>query len=277
MLEALDAGFEAAESDGYATATVCFSVARSQDREAALELVDWMLEVEHPRISALSIDGDESRGSFTANFRDAFARAAEGGLHRCAHAGESSGPQGVREAVDLLGAERIDHGVRSLESPELVAELAARRIPLDVCPTSNLVLGIARDWPSHPVERLRQAGVRVSLNTDDPAIYGIDLVDEFLRGAETFGWTRRQVVALARTSIEASFAGPARRQALLAELATLAGEAVAGESGAGEGEFGEAGASEVGAGDARPVGGQPVVDASAGDLVRDGGDGETPA
>jgi adenosine deaminase len=223
MVDALDAGFAEAEADGYATATLCISLKRSQSRDQAIELVEWMLEVRHRRISALSIDGDESHGSFTERFREAFKMAQSGGLHRCAHAGESSGARGVREAVDVLGAERVDHGVRCCEDPALVRELADRRVPLDICPTSNLVLGVVPDLAGHPVELLRRAGVAVSINTDDPAIYRIDLADEYHRCAGAFGWTRADVAAMARTSIEASFADEDRRTGLLADLDAYCG------------------------------------------------------
>jgi len=218
MVDALDAGFAAAEQDGQATATLCLSVKRSQSRQEALDLVAWMLEVRHRRVSALSVDGDESGGSNTPRFVEAFAEAAQGGLRTCAHAGESSGAQGVREAVELLGAERIDHGVRCAEDPSLVAELARRGVPLDICPTSNVVLGVVPSLAAHPIEPLRRAGVRVSVNTDDPLLYGIDLAGEYRRCTEAFGWDEQVAAQLARTSIESCFADEDRRRQLLAQL-----------------------------------------------------------
>jgi adenosine deaminase len=218
MVNALDGGFREAETDGAATAALCLSVKRSQTGSEASALVDWMLERRHPRVAALSIDGDESGGSGNERFAPAFAQAAAGGLRRCAHAGESSGPQGVREGIDLLGAERIDHGVRCVEDPTLVAELAHRAIPLDVCPTSNVVLGIVPDLNRHPVDELRRQGVRVSLNTDDPLLYGVDVAGEYALCTEAFGWDRSDLVAMARTSIESCFADDSRRRQLLREL-----------------------------------------------------------
>ena len=218
MVGALDDGFRSAETDGYATAVLCFSVKRNQPEAEALALVDWMLDRHHHRVAALSIDGDETSGSHNERFAEAFARAARGGLRRCAHAGESSGPDGVREAIDLLGAERIDHGVWAIEDPSLVTELARRSIPLDICPTSNAVLGIVPDVARHPVDHLRRQGVRVSLNTDDPLLYGIDVAGEYALCAETFGWGRPELVAIARTSIESCFAEEGRRSQLLREL-----------------------------------------------------------
>ena len=176
----------------------------------------------HPRVAALSIDGNETSGSHNERFAEAFVRAGRGGLRRCAHAGESSGPDGVREAIDLLGAERIDHGVRAVEDPSLVAELARRSIPLDICPTSNVVLGIVADLAHHPVDELRRQGVRVSLNTDDPSA----LRHRRGRGVRAVCARRSpgagpELAAIARTSIESCFADEDRRRQLLRDLDDL--------------------------------------------------------
>jgi adenosine deaminase len=223
MVEALDSGFGAAETDGFATSVLCLSLKRTQTGSEALALVDWMLDRRHPRVAALSIDGDETNGSHNERFAGAFTRAARGGLRRCAHAGESSGPGGVREAIDMLGAERIDHGIRSVEDRGLVAELAHRSIPLDICPTSNVVLGVVPDLVHHPVDDLRRQGVRISLNTDDPVLFGSDVAGEYVRCAETFSWDRSELVAIARTSIESCFADDDRRRRLLRDLDTFIG------------------------------------------------------
>jgi adenosine deaminase len=121
------------------------------------------------------------------------------------HAGESSGPEGVRDALDLLGADRIDHGVRAIDDPALVAELAERRIPLGVCPSSNLTLGIYPSLDQHPLDALLRAGVAVSVNTDDPGFLGIDLVSEYERCVAAFGWDDDTVAEVARTSLAACF------------------------------------------------------------------------
>jgi len=223
MIDALDAGFARAEAEGHATAGLCVSLARRQSAAQADELVDELLGLARPRVVALSIDGDEGGGSHNDRFAGAFARAGAAGLRRCAHAGESSGPVGVREALDLMGAERIDHGIRCVEEPALVDDLARRGIPLDICPTSNVVLGVAADLATHPLEHLRRRGVRLSLNTDDPLLYGIDLAGEYERCAAAFGWDADVLATLARTSIESCFAPPARRAALLDEWRAFTG------------------------------------------------------
>jgi adenosine deaminase len=216
---ALDSGFASAELDGLPVVGLCPSVERRQSSTDALALVDELVGLAHPRVRGLSVDGDEQgTGRTGTRFAPAFARAGEAGLGRTAHAGESSGPEGVREALDVLGVDRIDHGVRASEDAELVAELAARRIPLGICPTSNRTLGLYRSIAANPIELLRRAGVRVSVNTDDPELLDTSLLAEYVTCVETFDWTRADVIELARTSIEASFAPPALRAALLAEL-----------------------------------------------------------
>ncbi|RFO94718.1 adenosine deaminase [Rhodoferax lacus] len=221
MLDAMDAGFSAAEQDGLPPVGLCISLLRTQSAEAATELVEQLTTLRHPRVVALSVDGNEATAGRTGpRFAEAFRRAAAAGLRRTVHAGESSGPEGVWDAVNLLGADRIDHGVRAIEDPALVELLAARRIPLGICPTSNLVLGVYPSIAAHPIERLRQAGVAVSLNTDDPALLGASLVGEYQLCANAFGWSDAVVRDVARTSIEASFAPAQTRARLLQELAS---------------------------------------------------------
>jgi adenosine deaminase len=207
MLDAIDAGFKEAEQDGLPPIGLCVSLLRTQSGDAATELVETLALMRHPRVVALSVDGNEATAGRTGpKFADAFRRASAAGLRRTVHAGESSGPEGVWDAVELLGADRIDHGVRAIEDAALVAMLADRQIPLGVCPTSNLVLGVYPSIQEHPIESLRSAGVRVSVNTDDPALLGASLVGEYSLCRQAFGWTDEVTRAVARTSIVASFA-----------------------------------------------------------------------
>jgi adenosine deaminase len=221
MIEALDAGFAVAEQDGLPSAGLCISLLRTQTADEATELVQLLTALRHPRVVALSIDGDEAAAGRTGpRFADAFRRAGAAGLKRTVHAGESSGPEGVRDAVELLGADRIDHGVRAIEDPALTALLAERRIPLGVCPSSNITLGLYPSLAEHPIERLRRAGVPVSINTDDPALLEITLAGEYESCAAAFYWSTEDARAVARTSIEASFAIASTKRNLLAELAS---------------------------------------------------------
>ena len=178
-----------------------------------------MLAMEHPRVAALSIDGNEALAGRTGDrFAPVFKRARANGLNTRAHAGESSGPEGVWDAIDLLKTDRIDHGVRSVEDPELVAELVERGVFLNVCPWSNVLLGMYPDRQSHPIRALVDAGARVTLNTDGSGFYRITLEDEYVTAAEVYGWSAETLRRLARTSVEASFCTDPLRSELLAGI-----------------------------------------------------------
>lgn len=223
FVDALDAGFREAEQDGMPPVGLCISLLRQQSASEAAEMVDWMIQRRHPRVVALSIDGNEAVAGRTApRFAEAFQKAASAGLRSTVHAGESSGPDGVRDAIDLLKAERIDHGVRASEDSELVAELAERAIPLDVCPGSNVHLGLYPTRRDHPLDALRKAGVRVSINTDDPAFQRTSVSNEYADTQRAFDWPDHVLVEVARTSIEASFAPEDLKRGLLTELDRVA-------------------------------------------------------
>jgi adenosine deaminase len=220
MIAALDAGFAAAERDGLPPSGLCISLLRSQSAEESIELVSIICSLRQPRVVALSIDGNESAAGRTGpRFAEAFQRAGEAGLKRTVHAGESSGADGVWDAVQLLGADRIDHGIRAVEDEKLMAFLAERRIPLGVCPSSNVTLGLYRTLADHPIEKLRRAGVPVSINTDDPALLGLRLENEYARCAEAFAWSDDEIRNIAQTSIAASFALPEVKRRLGTALA----------------------------------------------------------
>ena len=129
-------------------------------------------------VLGFGIGGDESAAP-AAGYARAFAIAREGGLASLPHAGETAGPESVREALDVLGAVRIRHGITAAEDPELLVELAERGVVLDVCPTSNVATGAVASLADHPLPRLAAAGVACSISTDDPAMFGTDLSREY--------------------------------------------------------------------------------------------------
>jgi adenosine deaminase len=220
MIAALDRGFSAAERDGLPPVGLCLSLLRQQSADEAAELLDMMIALRSPRVVALSIDGNEAAAGRTGpRFADTFRRAAAAGFRRTVHAGESSGPDGIRDAIRLLGAERIDHGVRAAEDAALMDEIRDLGLPLGITPTSNVSLGLYPHYDEHPIERLREHGIAVSVGTDDPELLETTLVDEYARMVETFGWNDDVLRAVARTSIEASFASPEIKRDLLGALA----------------------------------------------------------
>ena len=158
-------------------------------------------------------------------FERVFARARELGLHVVAHAGEEGPPEYMWQAIDLLKVERIDHGVACLQDPLLVAELAHTRLPLTVCPLSNLKLCGVKDLREHPLKRMLDAGLCVTINSDDPAYFGGYMNANFVQSVEALGLTRDEVVNLANNSFEASFTNAERRRACLQQVKAVAAQA----------------------------------------------------
>jgi adenosine deaminase len=151
-------------------------------------------------------------------FERVFARCRELGLRLVAHAGEEGPPDYIWQALDVLKVERIDHGVRCLEDPALVARLAAEQVPLTVCPLSNLKLCVVSDLADHPMKRLLDAGLCATVNSDDPAYFGGYLNENFAQTVQALRLTRADVVQLARNSFTASFLCGEHRQAMLKKL-----------------------------------------------------------
>lgn len=219
LLDALGKGLAEAEQDGLCSAQLAVSLLRTQASSEAMDLVERVLADKPARVVALSVDGDEkATGRTGEKFQAAFDLATSRGLRSTVHAGESSGPEGVWDAIDLLSAERVDHGVRAIEDARLVDELISRGITLDICPRSNLTLGIYPSWAEHPLPALVDAGVTVTLNTDDPAPLGTTLVHDWAATAEAFGYGMPELEQFARNSITSSFATDDLKRDLLAEL-----------------------------------------------------------
>jgi adenosine deaminase len=151
-------------------------------------------------------------------FEEAYARARELGLRAVAHAGEEGPSQYVRSALDVLGAERIDHGVRSLEDPDLVDRLRREQIPLTVCPLSNVALRVVDDLSLHPLASMIDSGLMVSINSDDPAYFGGYIGDNYRETQTALGLDDETLIGLARNSIQSSFLDDARKTTLVEDL-----------------------------------------------------------
>jgi adenosine deaminase len=171
-------------------------------------------------VIGVGIDSSE-QGRPPELFEEAYARARELGLRAVAHAGEEGPPQYVRGALDTLGAERIDHGVRSLEDPDLVDRLRREQVPLTVCPLSNVALRVVESLSAHPLPAMIEAGLLVSINSDDPAYFGGYVGDNYRETQAALGLDDGTLVTLARNSIESSFLDEARKKALIEDLETF--------------------------------------------------------
>ena len=152
-------------------------------------------------------------------FELVYARARDLGLHCVAHAGEEAGPEFVEGSLDALKCERIDHGIRSLQNPALVERLRASQIPLTVCPLSTVRLKGVETMAEHPLPRMLEAGLLVTINSDDPSYFGGYLGDNYIAVQDTFGFSDEAMAALAMNSVAASFAPAARKAELRAEVA----------------------------------------------------------
>lgn len=219
LLDAVGAGFGRAAADGAADCWLLVSLLRQQSGEEAVQLVKELTRRPPARLVGLSVDGDERQAGPTgARFAPAYAEAGAAGLGRTAHAGESSGPEGVLSALDDLGVSRIDHGVRAVEDPTVVRRLADEQVTLDVCLTSNVAL-LYGDIEAHPVRDLVAAGVPVTINTDDPATLGVTLTGEMALAARHLGWGVEGAVRATERAIAASFASESTRAGLRRRLA----------------------------------------------------------
>jgi aminodeoxyfutalosine deaminase len=152
---------------------------------------------------ALGLGGAEA-GFPPELFEDTFARARQAGLPRVPHAGEMAGPESVWAALELLHADRLEHGVRSIEDPRLVATLAQRQVTLDICPTSNVALGVYPDYASHPLRRLWDAGVSITVASDDPPLFSTDLNREYRLLVDHFSFQAGDLEQISLNSLRAS-------------------------------------------------------------------------
>ncbi|MGH9818104.1 MAG: adenosine deaminase family protein, partial [Candidatus Acidiferrales bacterium] len=190
--------------------------------EAAMSAATIAAGLQHLGVIGFGMGGDEMALPYR-DFRPVYDYVASHGLRRVAHAGEVGPPQHVRDAIELLGAERIGHGIAAIHDPALAEVLTSRRIALEVCPTSNICTGalakqLAKARASlaeHPLKALFQAGVPLTLSTDDPAMFHTDLLSEYGNCASVFGFSAADMLRLAESSFAHSFLAPGQKAAFL--------------------------------------------------------------
>ncbi len=212
-LEALEAGIDRARAEFGIEGRIIVVCIRHLGPERALAVARKMVAEPHRYIVGFGMGGDEAK-FVPADFAPAFRVAHESGFGCTVHAGEVLGPESVWAAIRDLPVTRIGHGVRSADDPALMAELGRRGIVLEVCPGSNIALGLYRDRASHPLHRLIAAGVPVTLNSDDPPFFHTTLGKEY----DEAGLDGKALRHIARTAIEASFADDATKRKLLREV-----------------------------------------------------------
>ena len=205
-----------------------FDAARQFGADAAVEVSRWAAKLQHSGVVAFGMGGDELSVP-TVNFRPAYDLARSEGLRLVCHAGEVGEPELVREAIELLNAERIGHGIAVMRDPALIESLAARRVVLENCPTSNMCTGaLAKQTEKpgatladHPLPKFLERGLRVTLSTDDPGMFHTDLLTEYSR-ASAMGLSNEQLLRLAEESFNASFLPPIDKRRLLDDFRAAA-------------------------------------------------------
>jgi len=203
IFEGLERGRERGEKEFGVSVLWIFDAIRQFGAEKAQAVLDWAIRYRERNVVAFGIGGDEAKGP-PEMFADIYARAAEQGLHLTAHAGESAGPESIWGALNLK-AERVGHGLTAERDPELIEELAERQVPMEICVTSNLRTGCCASLSEHPVRRFFDAGLMLTINSDDPAMFRTSLVDEYELVQRQFGFSEEHLRELARNSFEAAF------------------------------------------------------------------------
>ena len=200
---------------------LCFL--RHLSAEAAMATLEQALAYKD-RIVGVGLDSSE-QGHPPEKFQAVFDRARAEGFRLVAHAGEEGPPAYVWSALDTLQVARIDHGVRALEDPDLVLELVQRRVPLTVCPLSNIRLCVFDDMTHHPLKMMLDRGLMVTVNSDDPAYFGGYMNDNFIAVRQALGLTNDELAQIARNGFEASFLDDATKAKYIAEVDAYAGDA----------------------------------------------------
>ena len=218
--EGVETGYRRAQDEFGIRVKWIFDAVRQFGPEAALAVVREAAPLQDRGVVAFGIGGDE-RLAGPELFRDVFACAASEGLRLTAHAGETAGPESVRDSLHILGVERIGHGLTAAQDPQLLDELAEKQVPIEVCLTSNLRTGCLSALSQHPLRNYFDRGLALSLNTDDPALFGTDLNGEYLLAHREFGFTEEELTFLARSSFRAAFLSQEERDFYLAAFGSL--------------------------------------------------------
>lgn len=216
VIAGIHRALEAAEREDGISSRLIMCFLRDLSAEQAMETLEQALPF-RGLIAGVGLDSAEL-GNPPAKFVEVFARARREGLHVVAHSGEEGPPEYIRQALDLLKVERVDHGVRAIEDPALLERLALEQVPLTVCPLSNVRLRVFASIERHNLKQLLDAGLMVTVNSDDPAYFGGYLSDNYLAVQQGLGLGRNDLERLAANAFKACFLPDERKQALLREL-----------------------------------------------------------
>ena len=210
QLGALKRGRDWARQELGIIVNVILDIPREYGADVGNLIADWVIEgAREGVIVALGLAGPEA-GNPAARYSEAFDRIKAAGIPTVIHAGEHDGPDSIWDALKNGHSARIGHGVRCLEDPTLVSYLREHQIPLEVCPTSNVLLKVCETLDDHPLPKLMDAGLYVTVNSDDPPMFNLTLTDELIRCAETFGWDADRIEQLTLGALRVAFSAEGR-------------------------------------------------------------------
>ncbi|MEV6790448.1 adenosine deaminase [Streptomyces sp. NPDC051320] len=217
FMEAIEDARKAAEAELGTILRWCFDIPGEAGLESAAETARLALDLRPEGLVSFGLGGPEI-GVGRPQFKPFFDQAIAAGLRSVPHAGETTGPQTIWDALNHLGAERIGHGTSAVQDPELLAHLAEHRIALEVCPTSNIATRAVATLDQHPIKEMVDAGVLVTVNSDDPPMFGTDLNNEYLVAARLLDLDEQGTAALAKNAVQASFLDEPGKAQLTAEI-----------------------------------------------------------
>lgn len=217
ILAAVEAGAQDAEDEHGIICRFIPVAVRHHGAQEAMRAAKGILRAPRGRMSGFGLAGDE-RQFRCADFRPAFETMAEAGFQLTAHAGEFGGPESVTDALNELSVDRIGHGVRAIESPDVVRRLAEEGVCLEVCPSSNIELGVFPKMSDHSFEKLRAAGCRLTISTDDPSFFRSNMTSEYDWLTDEFGYGASDYLGFAQNGVQAAFCDDETRAALMDTL-----------------------------------------------------------
>ncbi|MGW2259178.1 adenosine deaminase [Streptomyces sp. NPDC001780] len=223
FMEAIEDARRSAERELGVVLRWCFDIPGEAGLGAAEETTRLALDLRPEGLVSFGLGGPEI-GVPRPQFKPYFDRAVAAGLRSVPHAGETTGPETIWDALRELGAERVGHGTSAVQDPALLAHLAEHRIPLEVCPTSNIATRAVTDLDAHPVKAMVAAGVLVTINSDDPPMFGTDLNQEYAIAARLLDLDERGLASLAKNAVEASFLDQAGKRAISEEIDAYTGK-----------------------------------------------------
>ncbi len=206
MISAVQKSIEKIKEKSGREVKLIVDVSRSFGIENAMKNLDLVLEENNPLILGIGLGGDETKGP-AKDYKEVFEKAKEKGLHTVTHAGETCGVFSMKDSVELCKAERLGHGIAAAKDEEYMKELSRLQIPLEVCPTSNIFLSkeFEGNMKNHPIKKLYDAGIFITVNTDDPTFFKVSLIDEYWNIYESLGFSLEDIKEIIKNGFNASF------------------------------------------------------------------------